>query len=570
MKMHWNIGRPDPNLVTQIQQRLNCHAITARVLANRAIASAEEAALFFQPSLKDLPSPEGLLSMEAALERIYRAITRNEKILVFGDYDADGVTATALLVSFLRSIGADVLHHLPHRMHEGYGLQSAHIVQLAVPGKIGLIITVDCGSSSLEAVAAARRFGIDVIITDHHTIGPEIPDAVAVINPKREGQLADLADLAGVGVAFYLAIGLRMYLRTKGWWTNSSEPNLKNYCDLVAVGTIADMVPLSGVNRVLTRVGLAQINAGIRPGLEALLAVSAVRQKPVTAEDIAYRLAPRINAAGRMASAKIAYDLLTQTSLNEALGLAEALNGLNQRRQSVESAIIDQITARIDKSHDLMSRNSLVLADPNWHEGVLGIVAAKLALRYYRPVIVISIKEGVAKGSGRSTPHVDLHAALVRCSALLERFGGHRQAAGVTLNTDNIDRFRAAFEAVVAEMTQSERQLPQLKVDSEIRFDQICPQLVDELERLAPFGTDNPSPIFMARDVRVTDAAIIGQRHRRMMVCQPAQTTVPFSAIEFNLPPDAPRPGSFDRLAFRLQWNRYKNNKEIQMVVEAY
>lgn len=570
MKMQWNIGQPDPILVDQIQQRLKCHAITARVIANRAIASAEEAALFLQPSLRNLPSPMSLVSMEVALERIYFALRRKEKILVFGDYDADGITATSLLVTFLKSIGADISHHLPHRIREGYGLQCSHINQLAVPRNIRLIITVDCGSSSFEAVEAAKRFGIDVIITDHHNLGSDIPNAVAVVNPKREPQCGELTHLAGVGVAYYLAIGLRMYLRQKGWWSNGPEPNLKGYCDLVALGTIADMVPLNGVNRILTRVGLEQMNTDTRPGLQALFCVSAIRHKPITAEDIAFRLAPRINAAGRMADAKLAFDLLAENSLNAAMVMADALNGLNQRRQSVESDMVDRLTARIETSPDLQSRKSLVLSGTGWHEGVLGIVAAKLALRFYRPVIILSIQGETAKGSGRSVPQLDLHSALRHCEAHLMQFGGHRQAAGVTLSTENIAPFRKAFETAVEKMTQSEQLSPQVKVDSEIRFDQICPQLVDELECLAPFGTDNPTPIFMARDVRVTSAAIIGQRHRKMVVCQPSQTTCPFSAIEFNLAPEAPRPGSFERLAFRLQWNRYKSSKEIQMVVEAY
>lgn len=569
MKMEWIINRPDPDLVDSIQKRLQCHPVTAKVLANRAICSAEQAACFFQPSLKTLPSPMGLVSMQTALDRLYIAITQKEKILVFGDYDADGVTATSLMVSFLKSVGADVTYHLPHRIEEGYGLQSVHITQVAVPRQIRLIVTVDCGSSSSEAVAAAQRFGIDVIITDHHNIGDQLPQAVAVINPKRPGQPKDLTDLAGVGVAFYLAIGLRMHLRSKGWWTNGSEPDLKSYCDLVAIGTIADMVPLNGVNRVLTRTGLEQINTQPRPGLQALLTVSGVRHLPVSSEDIAFRLAPRINAAGRMAHAKLSYDLLAETSLHSAMGLAETLNNLNQRRQAVESQIIDQVTARIDSNPEFLARKSLVVADTGWHEGVLGIVAAKLVARYYRPVIAIAVHDGMAKGSGRSIPQVDLHSALGQCTALLEQFGGHRLAAGVTLCSQNIDRFRAVFERAVAAMTQNAPVFPSLAIDSELGFDQICPQLVDELDHLSPFGTDNPTPIFMASDVRVTTAAIIGQRHRRMTVCQP-QISTPISAIEFNLAANTPRPAAYDRLAFRLQWNRFKNNREIQMIVEGY
>jgi single-stranded-DNA-specific exonuclease len=570
MQMQWKILRPDRDLVEHIQQEIQCHLVTATILANRGIGSGGHAAEFFHPSLENLPNPSRLKGIPQAVERIVLALRRNEKIMVFGDYDADGVTATAVVVNFLTAAGADVFHHLPHRVQEGYGLSPAHIMQLAVTRRAGLIITVDCGSGSCEAVAAANRFGIDVIITDHHNMEGALPDAHAVINPKMPGQPAELMDLAGVGVAFYLVIALRSALRDQGWWTDRPEPNLKSYCDLVAIGTIADMVSLKGVNRILARAGLQQINKDPRPGIKALCSASGIRHSPFTAEDISFRLGPRVNAAGRMAHPRMAYDLLNAADMETARRLAEDLNILNHRRQAAETEIYDRIVASLENRRDWADRCSLLLSGFGWHEGVLGIVAAKLAARYHRPTLVISAGDGgMAKGSGRSIPQVDLHAALTQCAALLEKFGGHRMAAGLSIRHQNIDKLQNAFESVVSRML-SEPICPSIEIDCEIELGQISGQLLDELEYLSPFGTGNPQPVFMARQVNVTTAVTVGRGHRRMVLCQPNACTPPVSAIQFNIEPDDARLHWFENLAFRLQWNRYRGEKEIQLVVEAY
>jgi single-stranded-DNA-specific exonuclease len=568
-RMHskWEILRPNLILVQKIRDHLGCHPITAKVLANRNIKTVAQASDFFQPSLAILPSPMDLKGMESAVQRIRIALEREEKIMVFGDYDADGVTATVLLVDFLTRAGAKVFAHIPHRVEEGYGLQPKHINQLAAPRRIGLIITVDCGSSSHEAVRAAKRFGIDVIITDHHNIDMP-PEALAVINPKLPGEPEDLKSLAGVGVAFYLVIGLRMMLRESGWWRSHDEPNLKLLSDLVALGTIADMVPLTGVNRALVKTGLTQINTSMRPGIEALCATCKISLGKVGSEDIAFRIAPRINAAGRIACADAAYDLLCASSMNTAHELAEVLNQFNYRRQCIEQQIFDQIVRRLDSRNDLLDRKTLLLADAGWHQGVLGIVASKLTARYHRPVVLIAIGDGIGKGSGRSIPGLDLFSTLTQCSHLLEKFGGHRLAAGLTVRVENIRELQTAFEQAVVQSLPDQDAAPRLEIDSEIQFNQIGPQLMNELEDLEPYGTGNPPPVFFARDVHVTTAAIVGRRHRRMSLCQSMDDSPAMDAIHFNLPPDAPRPGSFERLAFRIQWNRYRGDKRIQLVVE--
>ncbi len=567
MPLKWKILRPDAALVQKLRDDLNCHPITAKVLANRNISTRLQASEYFQPRLDILPSPMQMKGMAEATRRIQAALARKEKILVFGDYDADGVTATALLVDFLAGAGAIVCAHIPHRIEEGYGLQPKHINQIAAPRSIGLIITVDCGSSSHEAVDAAKRFGIDVIVTDHHNIDSP-PDALAVINPKLPGEPCDLAGLAGVGVAFYLTIGLRMVLRESGWWQTHKEPNLRVLSDLVALGTIADMVPLTGVNRILAKTGLRQINTSKRPGIEALRTVCNIRQGTISSEDVVFRIAPRINAAGRVAHAGVALDLLNASNLNTANELAETLSQFNHRRQTIEQQIFNQIVRRLEGHSDLLDRKSMLLADEGWHQGVLGIVASKLTARYHRPVVLIAVKDGVGKGSGRSIPELDLFAALAQCSHLLDKFGGHRMAAGLTIRVENIRKLQAAFETAVIQLVPEHDCAARLEIDSEIEFSQINPQLMEELEDLEPFGTDNPPPVFVASNVHVTSAAIVGRCHRRMSLSQASDNTVPMDAIHFNLPPDSPRADSFERLAFRIQWNRFRGQKRIQLIVE--
>jgi single-stranded-DNA-specific exonuclease len=570
MQTQWDILQPDQDRVREIQQTLECQAITATVIANRKFGSVDRVMEFIHPTLQQLPSPFQLDGMEAAVERICHAVEKGEPILVIGDYDADGVTATAVITGFLRASGARVEAHIPHRIHEGYGFDPRHVVQVANPMKAGLIITVDCGSSSHEAVAAANRFGIDAIITDHHNIEGSLPDAQVIINPKSIGQPPEFKDLAGVGVAFYLTVALRMRLRDRGWWLNRSEPNLKSYCDLVALGTVADIVPLIGVNRILTKTGLGQMRLRRRPGISALLDISGVQHESITTEDIAFRLAPRINAAGRISHAKYALDLLGASDKTTAIKMADTLNGLNQRRQAIEGQIFEHIVSQLESRPELKSGQSVLMAGADWHEGVLGIVASKLVAHYNLPVVLISTQNGIGKGSGRSIPSVNLFKALSQCSHLLERFGGHRLAAGLSVKPENIDLLRTALESAIEKMVPGGGDVAQLTIDSALSFEQITPQLMDELEQLEPFGLGNPAPVFWTQDVHVQTATIFKNRHRRMRLVQDNTDAPPIGAVQFNLGPETPRPNFFDRLAFRLQWNHFRGNKEIQMIVEDF
>ena len=353
MKNRWHMFDQDPDRVRELSQMLNCHPVMASILVNRNIHTVKTATDFLNASLNKLPSPFSLKDMNIAVNRIYKAITDNEKILIFGDYDVDGITATVILLNFLRYAGADVSYYIPHRVNEGYSIQPGHISLYAHAHKVDLIITADCGSGSHQAAAAAKNTDIDIIITDHHTISEDIPSALAVINPKRRDCPSGLQNLAGVGVAFCLLICLRTHLREKGFWQQGLEPNLKSYCDLVALGTVADMVPLIEENRILCKTGLTLIHAGHRPGLTALLEASAIHNDFLDADDIAFRLAPRLNAAGRMDHAARAVELLTVKDIHIAAKTAHTLNLLNQKRRQIEQGIFSDIQRFIDNNSSM-------------------------------------------------------------------------------------------------------------------------------------------------------------------------------------------------------------------------
>ncbi len=400
MQRQWKIKHPSPEVIAHLTQGLPCDRIIATLLANRGITTANQARAFIHPSLRDLRPPDGLKDLHTATKRVYKAITRNEKILIFGDYDVDGVTATAILYEFLNFVGANVICYIPHRIKEGYSLQAQHITSHAVPQHVDLIITADCGSASHEAIIAARQASIDVIITDHHEIPDRAPEAMAIINPKRPDCESGFEALAGVGVAFYLLVGLRKYLRTKNFWLDRQEPNLKAMCDLVALGTIADMVPLQAENRIIVHHGLEMIKNGRRPGLDALIKASSLQKKTVDADTLAFYLAPRINAAGRMSHANLALELLLTANPIKADSIARKLDDLNTERQRTEQLILEEIQMHIAANPQLLDRKSLILAEPGWHAGILGIVASRVAKQYHRPVVLIAIDGEVGQGPG--------------------------------------------------------------------------------------------------------------------------------------------------------------------------
>ena len=569
MKKRWQILQPDAPAVQTICNAIHCNPVTAMILVNRKIVSEKDAYAFLNPSLNNIRPPFAIKDIDAAVHRIYEALTRHEKILIFGDYDVDGITATTILLEFFQYTGANVSYYIPHRSKEGYGLQINHITDEVLPQGINLIITADCGSHSHDAVEAARNAGIDVIITDHHNIPEKLPLKTIVVNPKRIDCPSGFNYLAGVGVSFYLLIHLRKHLRDKNFWHIRSEPNLRNFCDLVALGTVADIVPLIEENRIFTKTGIKVINSGNRPGLQALMQVCGINAKPVDTTDIAYRLAPRLNAAGRIAHAKTAVDLLTTQNYETAKQISGALNHMNIKRQEIENEILKEIQTYLKTNPHLLEQKTIVLSHHGWHEGVLGIVASRIVEKYYRPVVLLTTKAGIGKGSARSVPEIDLYEALLACASSIISFGGHSMAAGLKIKTEKIDRFQKHFENTVLKMAEQKDFTPEISIDCQLDFNTISADLIDELELLEPFGTGNPEPLFRAGNIEVLSSKIVGQTHRRLVLRQsgrkPNKTV---DAIQFNIDPRAPLAESYRQIAFRVRWNRWNNKKTEQIVIE--
>ncbi|MDA8405028.1 MAG: single-stranded-DNA-specific exonuclease RecJ [Desulfobacteraceae bacterium] len=561
---------PDRATIRRISNRAACHPIIAALLANRGVISPEAIADFLHPSFSRIQSFKTLIDMEKAVDRIARAIIRREKILVFGDYDVDGITATAMLYQFLKTAGADVAPYIPHRIVEGYGLNACQIENTAIPGGFQLIITIDCGSASHEAVACAAHAGIDVIVTDHHTIYDSPPKAFAVVNPQRADCPSGSGYLAGVGVAFCLLISLREHLRKRHFWENKSEPNLKDYCDLVALGTIADIVPLIHENRILTQKGIEVINASPRPGLASLIEISGIKKPMIDAEDIAFRIAPRLNAPGRMDHANLALTLLCTQNIEEAEDIAKSIHAMNAGRQEIEKKIFQSISMYFTHEPEHLDKKTIVMGKQDWHQGVLGIVASRLVEKFYRPVMLISFDNNTGKGSGRSIPGINLYDALCRCSEYLDGFGGHPMAAGIHIRRENLHGFQKKFEKTIEDMWRGKELTPSMHIDCLLDFDQISHRLVDEIGWLQPFGQSNPEPVFAAEQVDVVFSKMIGNNHRRLSIRQRhSKTGKTLNAIWFNAEGEDQHQKYYDRLAFKLRWNHWNGKKEIQAIIEG-
>ena len=570
MEKHWNLMTPDEKTVTRLSEDLGCHRAVAAVLVNRRIDSPEKAHSYLNASLSELRPPTELKDIDKAAARLARAVTAGEQILLIGDYDVDGTTATALLLEFLRTCGAKVSYFIPDRLREGYGFQPQHIAAVALPRGASLLVTVDCGSGSHSAVAAGRAAGIDVIVTDHHNLGSELPAAVAVVNPKRADCPSGLSHLAGVGVAFCLVVALRKHLRQLRFWEGRAEPNLRVFCDLVALGTIADMVPLVTDNRILARAGLELIGSGRRPGLAALMEASGILHRRARVEDVAFRLGPRLNAAGRIGHGSLAVELLTADGMERARDLARQLNDLNARRQELEKQVLKEIDAQLRRQPELLARRSLVFAGDGWHEGVVGVVAARIMERYYRPVVVIALNGERGRGSARGVPGMDLFACLAACRDRLEDLGGHLQAAGLRIAADQLDPFQTAFEESIRRRCPPALFIPSLPIDAELSLNDVTEELADQLEPLTPYGSGNPEPLFVARDVALVSCTRVGSGHRRM-VLRPSSPAGAHSlqAIQFNAGPDKEELTSFVQMAFRVRWNHWNGTRRLQLVVEA-
>ena len=508
----WQARGFDERQAGTLERELGLAPVTARLLSIRGLGEVDDARRFLNPAIADLHDPFRLRDMGPAVERILGAIERRERIAVHGDYDVDGVTSTVILRRALELIGADVVHFIPERLRDGYGLQAASIDRLHADGA-RLVISVDCGIRGVEAAQKARELGVDLIITDHHEPDLELPRALAVVNPKRHDCTYPDKNLAGVGVTLKLVQAL--CARTDRLNT------LPAFIKLAAIGTLADVVPLVGENRIIAKLGLELLSKGPhRVGLRALLDVCGLTGRAIGSYHIGFVVAPRINAAGRMGSSDIAARLLLATDASmegEARELATTLDNENTRRQLEEAEIVAQARRIVETDIDVGSRTVLVVAGEGWHRGVIGIVASKLVDAFHRPAIVLSIEGDVAHGSCRSIPSFDLLAGLESAADVLTTFGGHKQAAGVSLASDRIREFRTRINAHADARLGPDDLRPRLWIDGPLRFRSISPQVASELVSLAPFGAGNPSPVFSTSGVEVVDGPRrVKERHLKM------------------------------------------------------
>ncbi|WP_303721272.1 single-stranded-DNA-specific exonuclease RecJ [Malonomonas rubra] len=558
----WQLRDSEPSLaeVNFLSEKLAIQPLTARALLLRGICTAEQGQEFIHARLGTLPDPSLLPDMAIACSRLEQALVRREKIAVHGDYDVDGITGCTLLVETLRQLGGQVEYHIPLRMKDGYGL-SADAIRQAKDNGCQLIVSVDCGVTAHAEADLVSELGLDLIITDHHQPPDELPICLALVNPHLPGSRFPWTELSGVGVAFFLLVGLRRRLRENGYFNHHPEPDLRQGLDLVALGTIADIVPLSGVNRILVRAGLQLLQQGTRPGMAALKKVADVNQ--VTCGAVGFRLAPRLNAAGRLEDAALGVKLLLGDDLQEVQELAELLDSFNRDRQQIEQQTLEQAISRLSEL-EKKERYSIVLADPRWHSGVIGIVASRLVERYHRPTVMISLEKEQGKGSCRSISNFNLYRALQQCAEPLFGFGGHAMAAGLSLSVEKLEVFTELFEQVARRELTAEDLVPKISHDGQCRLSDLSMRQVAELETLQPFGAGNPQPAFYAENCSVIAPRILGEKHLKFDV---ERDNLQLGCIAFGMAERFEELSDEVDLLFRPGINRWRGQSSVQLQV---
>ena len=521
MKSKWEYYKIDEKKVKEIQEKYNVNSLLATILANREI---EDIKTYLEPTRHDFHNPYQMPDMEKAVERILRAIKNKEKIIIYGDYDVDGITSITVLKSFFKDLNTEVGEYIPNRLNEGYGLNKEAIKKIAAQG-YNLMITVDCGITGIEEIDYAKSFGVETIVTDHHEPGQHLPNAIAVVDCKRKDNQYPFRELAGVGVAFKLcqAISQKLYL---------DEKQYLKYLDIVALGTISDIVPLKDENRVITKLGLMLIKQTHNYGLIALLNLAGYRRIDSTA--ISFGVAPRINACGRMGFANEALDLLLSTNPRDALQKAKNIAKYNNDRQEYEKIIYNEAIKQIEENK-LQEKNSIVLGGNGWHHGVVGIVASKITDLYYKPCLLICYENGedIGKGSGRSIAGFDLHEALTECEDILHGFGGHSMAVGLSINRENLPKLKEKFEEL-AKMAHLEETAPTINIDSVLNIDNVNKEMIESLSLLEPLGEANKMPIFAFKNLKIDSIRSLTEgKHLKLILRSNNNTYV--NAIGFNL-----------------------------------
>ncbi|MDZ7362822.1 MAG: single-stranded-DNA-specific exonuclease RecJ [candidate division KSB1 bacterium] len=562
MNLQWEFITTAPETaVRQLSQTLAVPPIIARIMLNRGLDSMTSAREFFNVSLQHLHDPFLMADMQTAVERLAQALAHQERLLIYGDYDVDGTTATALSTLVFRTLGYEAPHYIPERLREGYGLSMAGIEKAHAAG-VDLILAVDCGVTAHKEIQRARELGIDVIVCDHHQPAAQLPPANALLNPKRNDCPYPFKELCGVGVVFKLMQGLFRYL-------NRDEKELYRYLDLVAIGSAADIVPLVDENRIFVKHGLEQLNRTENTGLRALVQVCGLQKTAIDGGQVLFIIAPRINAVGRMGDARRAVSLLISQNENEALEIAQILDAENRERRSVDDETFREAVEMIQTQCDPQNDTAFVLHQEHWHPGVIGIVASRVVEKYFRPTVMIATANGMGKGSVRSIPGFDIYRALSQCADLLLAFGGHKYAAGLTIETEQIPALRRRLQEVAGRSLTPELLAPKLRIDGEIRLPEIETRLVNFLKALAPYGPQNMRPVFVSRGVRVSGAPqIVGNNHLRFHVKQDNKR---FDCIGFGLGEKINllnnSKGEID-LAYLIEENTYQGRTTLQLRIK--
>lgn len=564
MSFRWNFIQPErEETVPRLQEELGIPRSVAQLLAIRKIHTFEDARTFFRPSLSQLHDPFLMKGMDAGSDRLASAVRSGEKVVVYGDYDVDGTTATAIVYTFLKNFGLQVHYYIPHRFKEGYGI-GVEGIDFARDVGATLIVSVDCGITAVDETEYAKSKGIDLIICDHHNAGDVIPDAVAVLDPKQPGCPYPFKGLSGAGVGFKLVQATLVRL---GLQPDVAHP----YLDLVAISIASDIVPIVDENRILMREGLLRINAAPRPGIKALLDRIQLKDTEISTSHIVFSLGPRINAAGRMGDAAVAVALLISENEDEANEYAARLEKINFLRRDTDTKTMDQALQQLNSQIDPESCSCLVLHDPDWHLGVIGIVASRLVDMYCRPTIMLSTVDGLIKGSARSISGFNIYDALKQCDDLLVQFGGHKYAAGLTIEEDQLKSFIERFQQITGDMLSEQDFKPELLIDAELPFSEITPRFWKLLKQFEPYGPNNLKPIFVSRDIDIAGRlSIVGQGHIKMRVRQ--NGTGSLDAIGFNMKKFAEpiRNAGADPIdiAYTLEENTWNNRTALQIRIK--
>jgi single-stranded-DNA-specific exonuclease len=560
VKKKWVAYNKSYEFTEQLKSHFNISEMLARTLINRGLDNIEKVQRFMEADIHDMYDPFLMTDMDKAVERILQAIEENEKICIYGDYDVDGITSTALCVNTLRKLEADVMYYIPVRAEEGYGLNDEAMAHIAEQG-VNLIVTVDCGIRSVDTVETVKKSSMDIIITDHHECGDILPDAYAIVNPHRHDCSYPFKELAGVGVAFKL---MQAVTESIGY-----SELLFEVIDIAAIGTIADVVPLLDENRIIVKKGLEKLMNTENVGLKALIDMSDLKDKQISSYNIAFIIAPRINAAGRLADASRCVELLITDDEALAYEIAKELEAENKERQRIEAEILEQAIAKITSTKDFENSRIIVLDEQNWHAGVIGIVASRIVEQFSKPSILIARDHETGKGSARSMSGFNLYEAMCKCSELFEKFGGHEMAAGLTIKAEYIGAFRKKINEVAEEMLQGKELLPELLVDYKLEPADISLQVAKQLKNLEPFGMGNPNPNFVCRNMQILDRKLVGAsgKHLSLNIYDGNNN---IKAIAFNMGNlyNVLSIGKKIDIICCMDINLWNNNENVQLVIK--